>query len=386
MTLIHIIDWVLWIFMAPSVIYVFFYAIVSLFHRKQKPYSTTGIHQSSFLILFPAYKEDTVIVHSVRQCLEQTYPKGLYHIGVISDHMQDETNVLLRQLPITLFTPQFEKSSKAKALHFAMEHTAEPYDYLVILDADNMVMPDFLDQVNASCQQGYKAIQCHRCAKNSENDVAVLDGVSEEINNTIFRKAHNTIGISSALIGSGMCFPFQWFKEHVGRLDSAVEDREFEVFLLKENVYIKFEEQIPVFDEKVSSRENFERQRQRWLNGQIQTLMLMLPHIPKAIAKLNINYIDKTIQQALIPRSILLALLPVLALIVMLVSSVWSHKWWGLFLMLCVSLYIAIPSQMRTRTVFGKLIYFPRLALQMMKNILHLDSRNKDFLHTTHGH
>ena len=104
------------------------------------------------------------------------------------------------------------------------------------------------------------------------------------------------------------------------------------------------------------------------------------------MAKLNINYIDKTIQQALISRSILLALLPVLALIVVLVSSEWSYKWWGLFLMLCVSLYIAIPSQMRTRAVFGKLIYFPRLALQMMKNILHLDSRNKDFLHTTHGH
>lgn len=391
MTFLHIIDWMLWIIMAPSVIYVFFFAIVSLFHRKHKPYSTTT-HQYTFLILFPAYKEDTVIVHSVRQCLEQTYPKSHYHIGVISDHMQDSTNALLRQLPITLFTPQFEKSSKAKALQYAIQQLStfnsqlSSFNYIVILDADNMVMPDFLEQLNASCQQGYQVIQCHRCAKNSDNDVAVLDGVSEEINNTIFRKAHNTIGISSALIGSGMCFPYQWFKEHVGRLDSAVEDREFEVFLLKENVYIKFEEHIPVFDEKVSSRENFKRQRQRWLNGQIQTLMLMLPYIPKAMAKLNINYIDKTIQQALIPRSILLALLPVLALIVMLVSSEWSYKWWGLFLMLCVSLYIAIPSQMRTRAVFGKLIYFPRLALQMMKNILHLDSRNKDFLHTTHGH
>ena len=196
MTLIHIIDLVLWIFMAPSVLYVFFYAIISIFHRKQKPYSTTNIPQSTFLILFPAYKEDAVIVHSVRQCLEQTYPKERYHIGVISDHMQDKTNELLQQLPITLFTPQFEKSSKAKALQYAIQQLStfnsqlSTFNYIIILDADNMVMPDFLEQVNVSCQQGYKAIQCHRCAKNSENDVAVLDGVSEEINNTIFRKAH----------------------------------------------------------------------------------------------------------------------------------------------------------------------------------------------------
>lgn len=388
-TVIHIIDWVLWIFIAPSVFYVFFFAIAFLFHRKKKPYSTENIHQSSFLILFPAYKEDTVIIHSVQECLKQTYPQELYQIGVISDHMQEDTNKQLRRLPVTLIIPQFEKSSKAKALQYAINYfedlKSKEFDYLVILDADNVVFPDFLEQVNASCQQGFKAIQCHRCAKNSNNDVAVLDGVSEEINNTIFRKAHNTIGMSSALIGSGMCFPYNWFKEHVRRLESAVEDRELEVFLLKENVFIKFEEHVHVFDEKVSSRENFERQRQRWLNGQLQTLLLMSPYIPQAIATLNINYIDKTIQQALIPRSILLVTIPLIALIILIISPIWSIKWWGIFLLLCFALLIAIPSQMRSRTVFRKLTSFPMLVIRMMKNLLHLDKNNKDFFHTTHG-
>ena len=387
MNVIHITEWMLWIFMAPSVLYVAFYALVSLFpSRTAKHQPSTLSHQpSSFLILFPAYKEDAVIVHSVRQFLEQTYPKDLYEVVVISDHMQDDTNELLRQLPITLLTPQFEKSIKAKAMQYAIKEINGQFDYVIILDADNVVLPEFLEQVNVSCQQGYRAIQCHRCAKNSQNDVAVLDGVSEEINNTIFRKAHNTIGLSAALIGSGMCFPYHWFKEHVGELGSAVEDRELEVFLLKENVYIKFEEHIPVFDEKVSNRDNFERQRQRWLNGQIQTLLLMLPYIPKAIASHNINYVDKTIQQALIPRSILLIVLTFLAILVMLVSLEESFKWWGLFLILCISLFIALPSRMRTKTVFGKLVYFPRLALKMIKNILHLDKNNKEFFHTTHG-
>jgi len=34
--------------------------------------------------------------------------------------------------------------------------------------------------------------------------LALLDGISEEINNNIFRKGHQTLGLSSALIGSGM--------------------------------------------------------------------------------------------------------------------------------------------------------------------------------------
>ena len=398
---IHTIDIVLWIIMACSVAYVAFFALVSLFPSRSSCHQPSAIsHQpSSFLILFPAYKEDSVIVHSVRQFLEQTYPRSLYEVVVISDHMQDDTNELLRQLPITLLTPQFEKSSKAKAMQYAIKEingqssTANgqsstvngQFDYIVILDADNVILPDFLEQVNVSCQQGYRAIQCHRCAKNCDNDVAVLDGVSEEINNTIFRKAHNTIGLSSALIGSGMCFTFEWFKQHVDLLNSAVEDRELESLLLQEKIFIKFEENIHVFDEKVSNHDNFERQRLRWLNGQLQTLLIMLPNIPHAIATININYIDKAIQQALIPRSILLVMIPIFSLIMLCVAPVWSLKWWILFLVLCLSLFIAIPPQMRNSTVFGKLSSFPTLAIKMLKNLLHLNKNNKDFLHTTHG-
>ena len=384
-TAIHIIDIVLWGIMALSVVYVAFFALVSVFHRKKKEYSTYQLKQSSFLILYPAYQEDAVIQHSVRQFLEQNYPKDLFQVAVISDHMKDDTNLQLSQLPITLHILTFDKSSKARALQYAMQHTEKSYDYVVILDADNVVLPDFLEQLNASCQKGYQAIQCHRCAKNSDNNIAVLDGASEEINNTIFRKAHNTVGLSSALIGSGMCFAFEWFKHHVNLLNSAVEDRELESHLLQEKVYIKFEESIHVFDEKVSNRDNFERQRLRWLNGQFQTLLIMLPNIPHAIASGNINYIDKTIQQALIPRSILLVLIPIFSLIMLLLAPVWSIKWWALFFVLCISLYIAIPARMRNSTVFGKLTSFPRLALKMLKNLFRLNRNNKDFLHTTHG-
>lgn len=384
-TAIHIIDIVLWGIMALSVVYVAFFALISVFHRKKKEYSTYQLKQSSFLILYPAYQEDAVIQHSVRQFLEQNYPKDLFQVAVISDHMKDDTNLQLSQFPITLHILTFDKSSKARALQYAMQHTEKSYDYVVILDADNVVLPDFLEQLNASCQKGYQAIQCHRCAKNSDNNIAVLDGASEEINNTIFRKAHNTVGLSSALIGSGMCFAFEWFKHHVNLLNSAVEDRELESHLLQEKVYIKFEENIHVFDEKVSNRDNFERQRLRWLNGQLQTLLIMLPNIPHAIATGNINYIDKTIQQALIPRSILLVLIPIFSLIMLLLAPVWSIKWWALFLVLCISLYIAIPARMRNSTVFGKLTSFPRLALKMLKNLFRLNKNNKDFLHTTHG-
>ena len=291
---------------------------------------------------------------------------------------------MLGKLPVKLLTPAFDKSSKAKALQFAINNTSKDYDRVVILDADNIVCADFLTRLNASCCRGYKAIQCHRCAKNSDNDVAMLDGISEEINNTLFRKAHNRLGLSSALIGSGMCFDYQWFRSNVHNLLTAGEDRELEALLIWQSIYIKYEENIHVRDEKVSSKDNFQRQRQRWMSAQLNSLCSMLPHLPTAIIHGNINFIDKTVQQMLVPRSILVAATFVLAVLMLVIAPVWSAKWWMLFLTLCLSLIIAIPKRMRTRTIFSKLAAFPALTLRMMTNIRKIDRNNQEFIHTSH--
>ena len=392
--IIHVIEICLWLLLAASGAYILFFALVSTLWKKPvsrlSEYLTDQIRNLrtdryyKYLILYPAYNEDRVIVHSVRTFISQYYPYHSFHVAVISDHMQPETNEQLAQLPITLLQPVFEKSSKAKAMQFAMSQIKESYDYVVILDADNVVNADFLDQLNEVCAKGYKAIQCHRCAKNSNNDIAVLDGVSEEINNTIFRKAHNRIGLSSALIGSGMCFDFKWFKENVYKLTTAGEDRELEALLLRQGVYIHYEADIPVFDEKVSNKDNFQKQRLRWMTAQIQSLLNLLPYIPKAILTGNIDYIDKTIQQALIPRSMLIVLAFMFAFLVTLLSWRWGIKWWLLFLFICLSLYVSTPKQLRSHSVFGKIVALPKLVWKMVLNILKIDHKNTDFIHTTH--
>lgn len=382
----HIIDIALWVIIFGSVAYVAFFAIISLFYEKE---DRIAIHASAlsnkmnkFLILYPAYNEDRVIINAVEHFLEQDYPRDHYTVAVISDHMQPETNDYLRTLPIILLKPTFEKSSKAKAMQYAINEVHGEFDNVVILDADNVVRPEFLSQLNVFCTV-YDAIQCHRCAKNTDNDVAVLDGASEEINNTIFRKAHNRLGLSSALIGSGMCFSYKLFKDNVFKLSTAGEDREMEALLLHQEVYIKYAPDIHVFDEKVSSQDNFQRQRMRWMTAQVQSLLSNLPMIPKAIIHGKINFIDKTIQQALIPRSILIVLLTSISIIVTLIVPEWCEKWWILFGVLAISLFIAIPSQLRIRS-FSKVLAIPGLALRMLKNTLHIKRSNTDFIHTEH--
>lgn len=384
--ILHIVDISLWVILFGSVVYVVFFAIISLFYDKE---DRIAIHAAAlsermtrFLILFPAYKEDRVIVNAVEKFLLQEYPTDHYTVAVISDHMQPETNDYLRTLPIRLLTPTFEKSSKAKAMQYAINEVQGNFDNVVILDADNVVRPEFLSQLNILCSI-YDAIQCHRCAKNANNDVAVLDGASEEINNTIFRKAHNRLGLSSALIGSGMCFDYELFKKNVFMLQTAGEDREMEALLLNQEVFIKYAPDIHVFDEKVSSQDNFQRQRMRWMTAQVQSLLYQLPKIPNAIIHGKINFIDKTIQQALVPRSILIVLTGGISILMTIIVPEWCEKWWILFGLLAIALFIALPSQLRFRS-FAKVFAIPGLVLRMLKNILHIDRKNTDFIHTEH--
>ena len=385
-TLIHIVDIVLWFVAACSVVYVVFFAFISLFYDKE---DRVAIHaaalsnrKAKFLILFPAYNEDRVIINAVEQFLQQDYPKTHYTVAVISDHMQPSTNEQLGEMSIKLLTPTFEKSSKAKAMQYAINHIEGEFDNVVILDADNVVRRDFLSQLNILCTL-YDAIQCHRCAKNANNNVAVLDGASEEINNTIFRKAHNRLGLSSALIGSGMCFNYNVFKRNVFQLKTAGEDREMEALLLQQGIFIKYAPDIHVFDEKVSNQDNFQRQRMRWMTAQIQSLFNQLPMIPKAITHGNINFIDKTIQQALIPRSILVVFLTIISILMTILVYEWCMKWWILLGVLALALFIAIPAPLRFKS-FAKALSIPGLVLRMLKNILHIDRKNTDFIHTTH--
>ena len=394
-SIIHVVEIFLWLLLAASGAYILFFALVSMMWKKQESPLSSYMDRLSalrepkshtFLVLFPAYNEDRVIVNSVHTFLGQYYPYEDFHVCVISDHMQPETNEKLRQLPITLLQPIFEKSSKAKAMQYAMDYfKSRDFDYIVILDADNVVGSDFLDKLNGVCQKGYQAIQCHRCAKNANNDIAVLDGVSEEINNTLFRKAHNRIGLSSALIGSGMAFDYLWFRENVYRLSTAGEDRELEALLLKQKIHIHYEADIHVYDEKVSNTDNFQKQRLRWMTAQVQSLLRLLPYIPKAIVTGNIDFIDKTIQQALIPRSMLIVITFVMACLITLLSRVWCLKWWLLFLFICLSLYVSTPRQLRRHSVYGKLLVLPNLVARMLLNLMKIDHKNTDFLHTEHG-
>ena len=105
-------------------------------------------------------------------------------------------------------------SMKSRSLHAALESPAVVNsDIVMILDADNIMAPGCLEKVNAAFHAGFKAVQCHRTAKNKNTAVALLDAMSEEININLFRRGPSLAGLSAAPIGSGMAFKTALIRE-----------------------------------------------------------------------------------------------------------------------------------------------------------------------------
>lgn len=379
--LFYFIEYVCWILTALAVAYPLLFSLASL-GKRHLHYPATKVRKK-FVILFPAYKEDKIICSVVDSFLQQDYPRELYDIVVISDHMQDETNARLAQFPIRLLKANYENSSKAKALNFAIDSlSTEQYDIVVILDADNVVEPNFLEEINKVFVSGVRAVQAHRTAKNRNTEIAILDGVSEEVNNSIFRRGHVRLGISSALIGSGMAFDYTWFRENVKHLSSVGEDKELEVLLLKQRIFIEFLDDVLVYDEKTQGEKGFYNQRRRWLATQFAQWGRVVRDLPGALLTLNIDYSDKLIQWMLPPRLILFGGIIVMGSIMQILDWPLALKWWGLFIIMGITLCLAIPNKL-VDDQFKKSIHkLPLLFFMMLMNLFRLKGAAKKFIHT----
>ena len=380
----NIIDWILYIPLVFCVCYLLLYAIASKFYRApQYPEART---LRRIVVLFPAYKEDRVIVASIQSFLEQDYPKELYEIIVISDQMRPETNDALAALPIRLLMANYKESSKAKALAMAMDSIdTNAFDIVVIMDADNITTPDFLSTINRVFDSGIKSVQAHRTGKNLNTDISVLDSASEEINNGFFRSGHNAVGLSAGLSGSGMAFEAEWFHQNVKYLQTAGEDKELEAMLLQQRIYTVYLPDLLVFDEKTQKKEAISNQRKRWIAAQFDSLVRALPDFPKELLRGNIDYCDKVFQWTLLPRIILIFCTFFFTILVTLVSPYSSIKWWILAFALFLALFTAIPGHLLNKQLLRAIFQLPSLLLGIASNLFKLKGVNKKFIHTEHG-
>lgn len=327
--ILYIIDGGLFIVTAGTVLYLGIFAIASFISRAHESPRTKK--QNRIVVLIPSYKQDNVIEQTVISVLSQAYPQRMFDVTVISDHQSEMTNMRLAQYPITLLTPNFAESTKAKSLQYAILNLPEfkIYDIVLILDADNIIEQDYLQKVNDAFEiAATKAIQTHRISKNRDTTVARLGAIFEEINNAIFRRGHINLGLSSALAGSGTAYDFNWFKANVMKAKTAGEDKELEALLLRQEIFIDYFEDIYVYGEKQRTTTKLNQQRGRWVTQQFQNVIRNIKFLPGAIFRKQYDLADKIIQWMLLPRTTMMGIMILMSIILPFIYMTLVIKWW----------------------------------------------------------
>lgn len=387
----NILQIILMIILGLATFYIFVFSFAGLFYR-QKVYPNANQNRK-FAVLIPGYKEDEVIIEVAREALLQEYPSDCFDVIIIADSFQPGTLAKLKALPIKVIEVTFEKSTKSKALNKAMEQLDENYDIAVVLDADNLMAKDFLSKMNAAFEHDFIAIQGHRAAKNMNTSLAVLDAVSEEINNHIFRKGHRALGLSSAIIGSGMAFRYQFFKNLMATVTAVGGfDKEIELKMLKDGHKIEYLDDALVFDEKVQKAEVFSNQRRRWLSAQLHYFRKdFLNSLKDLLLKGNLDYFDKAIQFIQPPRILLLG--AVLFFGAVFIAANWLADNQGVYLLGWLKLVVAclmaflfsVPRTFYNFKTAKALASLPKGMLLMLGSLLKIKGANKQFIHTQHG-
>jgi cellulose synthase/poly-beta-1,6-N-acetylglucosamine synthase-like glycosyltransferase len=327
--ILYIIDWLLFIVTAGTVLYLCVFAVGALFNRNHE--QPKAKKQNRIVVLIPSYKQDEVIEQTVISILSQAYPQRMFDVTVISDHQDEMTNMRLAQYPITLLTPNFAESTKAKSLQYAILNLPEfkIYDIALILDADNLVGQNFLQDVNDAFEvAATKAIQFHRISRNRDTAAARMDAIFEEINNAIFRKGHINLGYSAALAGSGTAYDFAWFKTNVMKTRTSGEDKELEALLLRQEIFIDYFDNIYLYGEKKRTTTKLNEQRGRWAAQQFHNFIRNIKFLPGAIFRKQYDLADKIIQWMLIPRTTMVGIIMIMSVVLPFIYLTIAIKWW----------------------------------------------------------
>ncbi len=345
-----------------------------------------------YACIITAYKNVAITEHLVQSLLKQTHQN--FHIYLVGDECQPN-DFSLTDNRLTVFYPNPSLKLKAKSIIHAMDHFIRPHDYTVILDADNLAHPNFLKEINLYANQGFNSIQGQRTAKNLDTIYACADSTGEFYKNFVERYVPYMIGSSAVISGSGMAVKTKLYKAY---LDSPEiqqgkemwkkmlqEDKILQNFLLGQNEKIVFAKNAIIYDEKVTTADQVEIQRSRWLYSYFQNLPNSSGLILKGIANLSWNQLLFGIITIAPPLFILLfsavALLGA-GLFLNPYMSIWLFMGLGIFtLNIFWSLYLSdVPDQ-----IWSALWGIPLFIWKQFTALFKMGNPNKNFKHSEHS-
>lgn len=246
------------------------------FFEKPRRHRPEMLHR--YAILIAARNEEAVLPHLLDSIRRQNYPSELVTTFVVADNCTDRTAELARSRGAVVY-PRFNKTQigKGYAINYLLQQireneVMEQFDAFLIFDADNLLEPDFITQINKTVSDGYEAFSGYRNSKNfGANWLSSGYGLWYLHESTNLNRSRMWLGTSCAVNGTGFGFTRQLLERLGGwNFFTLTEDIEFSTWCATHGVRIGYCHDAVLYDEQPTSFRVSIRQRSRWTQGGFQ--------------------------------------------------------------------------------------------------------------------
>lgn len=307
--------------------YYLFLAIVGLISRNTPNINENNAKQSNrFAIIVPAHNEENAILKTINSCKNIEYPDEMYKTFVIADNCTDKTaSITIESGTDCLVRENDNLRGKGHALAWTFDKLKnESFDAFVIVDADCLIDSNSLNAFDCYINQGDLVLQANDVSANPDDSaMSYAVTVGNIIENDLFYIAKDAIGLPVQLRGTGMVLTKKILELYPWSADSVVEDMEYSMDLLKDNVRIRFVKETKVSSDFPIHKEQLDVQRSRWAGnlgfGKKDAINLIIEGYKKS----SINLIDLGLSFLVLSRPLVLAEL-ILAIIFAYLSTIFA--------------------------------------------------------------
>lgn len=276
MSLLHFVrelNWIVVVFFTLLYLYQGFYVVVGLLCRRRKD-SHVPARMHRFAAVVSARNEEGVIGELLESLKQQNYPAELLDLYVVADNCTDDTAGVARRAGAFVYE-RFNQSQKGKgyALDYLFRRLKtegrDGYDAYLIFDADNLVDPNFVAEMNRTFDKGYDAVTCYRNSKNFG-----ANWISAGYSIWFLREARflnfprTLLGTNCHVSGTGFLVSARLIEENGGwPFHLLTEDIQFSVDCAVRGKRIGYCDKAVVYDEQPTSFRQSWDQRLRWSKG-----------------------------------------------------------------------------------------------------------------------
>ncbi len=252
------------------------YAIVVLLAKKGN-ISQRDVCLHKYAVLIAARNESRVVGKLVKSIKKQTYPSFLVDIYVVADNCTDDTAKIAARAGATVYTRYNKvRVGKGYALDYLFKRIlykhADTYDGYFVFDADNLLDPHYIAEMNKMFDKGYRILTSYRNSKNYDSNWISAGYAlwflreSKYLNN-----ARMLMGNSCAISGTGFLVHKDIIKKNNGwKHHLLTEDIEFSVDSVIHGEKIGYCGTAKLYDEQPYRWSQSWKQRLRWSKGFLQ--------------------------------------------------------------------------------------------------------------------